>query len=114
MNTIRMLPSAIVLTAIMLVISSARDSHAEIDGATVGTVRISDEGVVREIRTYGYAPNSFEHRRNVDRCLVVIHRKGRSAQEYFKTWKPLADKYLTCPIVPKLGKDSWPYSRHFN
>ncbi len=110
MNTIRMLPSAIVLAAIMLVISGARDSHAEIDGATVSTVHISDAGVVREIRTYGYTPNSFEHGRNVDRCLVVIHGKGRSAQEYFKSWKPLADKYRAFLIVPEFGKDSWPYS----
>ena len=57
-KAIRALPSVIVLAAFMLVISSARDSRVVIDSETATSVRIDDEGIVREIRTYGYIPKN--------------------------------------------------------
>ena len=58
MEAIRALPSIIVLAAFMLVISSARDSRPKFDSATGTTVRIDDEGIVREIRTHDYIPKT--------------------------------------------------------
>ena len=48
----------------MLVISSTRYSRAEIDGETASSVRIEDEGIVREIRTYGYIPKTSAIKKN--------------------------------------------------
>ena len=101
MKVIRALPSVIVLAAFMLVISSTLCSRAEIDSMMVTIARTDDEGIVREIRTNGYIPKNSENRNKGDRCLVVIHGKGRSAQEYFEDQKPLADKYRAFLIVPE-------------
>ena len=83
MKAIRALPSVIVLAAFILVISSGRGSWAEIDSETANSVRIDDERIVREIRTYGYIPKTSAMKKT-NRCLVVIRGKSRSAQGYFK------------------------------
>ena len=84
MKVIRSLPPVIVLAAFMLVISSTRESRAEIDSMTATIVRTDDEGIVREIRTNGYILKKIRNGNKGDRCLAVIHRKRRSAQEYFE------------------------------
>jgi len=78
-KAIRALPSVIVLAAFMLVISSARDSRVVIDSETANSVRIDDERIVREIRTYGYIPKTSAMKKT-NRCLVIVYGKGRSAQ----------------------------------
>ena len=74
-KAIRALPSVIVLAAFMLVISSARDSRVVIDSETANSVRIDDERIVREIRTYGYIPKNFGHEKNKS-LLGLRLRKG--------------------------------------
>ena len=78
MKVIRSLPPVIVLAAFMLVISSTRESRAEIDSMTATIVRTDDEGIVREIRTNGYIPKNFEMEiRVIAAWSLSIERVGR-------------------------------------
>ena len=61
-----------VLAAFMLVISSARDSRVVIDSETANSVRIDDERIVREIRTYGYIPKTSAMKKT-NRCLAIVY-----------------------------------------
>ena len=74
---IRALPSVIVLTAFTLVISSARDSRVVIDGETANSVRIDDERIVREIRTYGYIPKTSAMKKQISAWSSSTERAGR-------------------------------------
>ena len=78
MRVIRALPSVIVLAAFMLVISSTRDSRAEIYSMTATIARTNDEGIVREIRTNGYIPKNSEIEiREIAAWSLSMERVGR-------------------------------------
>ena len=76
-KVIRALPSVIVLAAFLLVISSARDSRVVIDSETANSVRIDDERIVREIRTYGYIPKTSAMKKQIAACSSFTERAGR-------------------------------------
>lgn len=114
MSIIRKLLSVILPAIVTLIGANVYDSRAETLDTAVTTIGEIDGDIVRTITIHSYTPPQIRGEGPSGRCLVVIHGKGRGAESYLKTWKPIAKKYAAFLIAPEFAENSWPKSRHFN
>lgn len=106
----RAAPAARAIAAILAVVAllfMPPVGAASAEGLPVGESEFRVEAPRGEVPIYTYRPATFGSHSPI---WIVMHGVGRTADDYFDVWRPLAEAQGALLLVPEFPKKQWPDS----
>jgi poly(3-hydroxybutyrate) depolymerase len=102
-TTMKLVRCAVAFALMLGILAGAANAR----GLPLGEGEFHIDAPRGSVPIYTYKPAGFGPHSPV---WIIMHGVGRTANNYYDDWRPLAEKYGAMLLVPRFSRDDWPMS----